>query len=61
MKTTEVSAAPATTSEAARIARCSEDTIRKAVDTGRLAAVRTATGLRLIDRQALAAFAAARQ
>lgn len=48
---------PATVSEAARRAGTSEDTIRRKFDTGELAGVRTAGGLRLIDRAALEAFA----
>jgi excisionase family DNA binding protein len=48
---------PATVGEAARVSVVSEDTIRRAFDAGRLAGVRTSTGLRLIDRDALEAFA----
>jgi excisionase family DNA binding protein len=48
---------PATVGEAARVSICSEDTIRRAFDVGDLAGVRTSTGLRLIDRDALEVFA----
>ena len=46
-----------TVGEAARAATTSEDTIRRELDAGRLSGVRTASGLRLIDRAALEAFA----
>jgi hypothetical protein len=52
--------APATVGEGARITGYSIDTIRKRFDRGELTGVRTASGLRLIDRQALERLAAER-
>jgi excisionase family DNA binding protein len=49
-----------TCGEAARAAEVSDDTIRRAFDAGELAGMRTASGLRLIDRAALEAYARAR-
>jgi excisionase family DNA binding protein len=49
-----------TVGEAARAAIVSDDTIRRAFDAGELAGVRTAGGLRLIERAALEAFACER-
>jgi hypothetical protein len=51
---------PATIGEAALEARTSDDTIRRAFDAGILEGVRTASGLRLIDRASLVAFIQAR-
>ncbi len=49
-----------TVGEAARAAIVSIDTIRRAFDAGDLAGMRTASGLRLIDRAALEAYARSR-
>jgi excisionase family DNA binding protein len=49
-----------TVGEAARAAVVSDDTIRRAFDAGELAGTRTASGLRLIDRAALEAYARSR-
>jgi excisionase family DNA binding protein len=52
---------PATVNEAARRLEVSPDSIRRWVDAGTLAAVKTESGQRLIDREALEALVAERQ
>jgi excisionase family DNA binding protein len=49
-------AVPVLVGEAARIAEKSEDFIRQKVDCGEIAAMRTRSGVRLIDRSSLDAF-----
>jgi excisionase family DNA binding protein len=52
----EAPVVPATVGEAARIAEQSEDFIRQKVDSGEIAAMRTRSGMRLIDRRSLDEF-----
>jgi excisionase family DNA binding protein len=51
---------PLTTGEAGRILEVSADRVRQLVDEGQLEAVRTPTGLRLLERGAVEALAARR-
>ena len=53
--------APCLTSEAARLLRASEDSVRRWADAGLLRVVRTAAGLRVFDREELERFAAERE